>query len=275
MKGKVMQRSFDFVQRWRDRRDSYRPAGETINTLAYEVAAISGKGSDTIARSFVEQHHYSASYPAARFRFGLYRSSALVGAAVFSVPCRKEVISVPLGVPFDEGTDLGRFVLLDDVPANGETWFLARCFDELRKIGLAGVVSMSDPFPRTTADGTVQFGGHAGTIYQGLNGVYLGRATSRTLHLLPDGSVFSDRAAAKIRSQERGHEYAAAQLVAAGARPMRISEDPRAWLREVLEPLTRKVRHPGNFRYAWGFSKAVKKRLVPAGPYPKLIARPT
>jgi hypothetical protein len=35
--------------------------------------------------------------------------------------------------------------------------------------------------------------------------------------LLPDGRVFSDRAAQKIRNSERGWKYAAAQLEAFGA----------------------------------------------------------
>jgi hypothetical protein len=62
------------VQRWRERRDSYRPAGEPIDTTAYEVAAILD---DTTARSFIQIHHYSGTYPAARFRFGLYHHAQL------------------------------------------------------------------------------------------------------------------------------------------------------------------------------------------------------
>ena len=54
--------------------------------------------------------------------------------------------------------------------------------------------------------------GHVGIIFQAFNGVYLGRATPRTLHLLPDGTVLSDRAIQKIRKGERGWRYAAAQL---------------------------------------------------------------
>lgn len=57
------------AQRWNDRRDSYRPAGEPIRTAAFEVAELPD---DTTARGFVERHHYSASYPAARWRFGIF-----------------------------------------------------------------------------------------------------------------------------------------------------------------------------------------------------------
>jgi hypothetical protein len=72
------------AQRWNDRRDSYRPAGEPIRTADFDVVEIL---SDNVARAFVERHHYSKSYPAARFRFGFYRRAELVGVAVFSVPC--------------------------------------------------------------------------------------------------------------------------------------------------------------------------------------------
>ena len=51
-----------WCQRWRERRDSYRPAGEVIDPRRFEVAPIPD---DTTARAFVEAHHYSASYPAA------------------------------------------------------------------------------------------------------------------------------------------------------------------------------------------------------------------
>lgn len=151
------------VQRWRERRDLYRPAGETIVTAHYEVAAIPD---DTTAKAFVEQHHYSGSYVAARRRFGLYWGGLLVGVAVFSVPMQAAVLD-RLPCPRAASVELGRLVLLDRVPANGETFFLARAFDQLRREGFEGVVSFSDPMPRTRADGTTSFTGHVGTVYQG------------------------------------------------------------------------------------------------------------
>jgi hypothetical protein len=52
------------------------------------------------------------------------------------------------------------------VPGNGESWFIARCFERLRREGFVGVVAHSDPLRRTRADGTVVCPGHVGTIYQ-------------------------------------------------------------------------------------------------------------
>jgi hypothetical protein len=253
------------VQRWRDRRGVYRPAGEVIVASHYEVASIPD---DRTARAFVEQHHYSASYPAARFRFGLYWGGLLVGVAVFSHPMQAKVLDA---LPCDpgEGVELGRLVLLDRVPANAESWTVARCFELLHRDGIRGVVSFSDPVRRVSLDGRVALPGHCGTVYQSLNAVYSGRGTARTLHLLPDGSVLSERAMSKIRSQERGHVYAEQILVRSGATP-RGAEDPRAWLATWLPRLTRTLRHPGNHRYLFGLDRRVRRRLPPSLPYPKL-----
>lgn len=258
----------DFTQRWRNRTARYRPTGETINPLAYEVAALAG---DAAAKAFVLQHHYSGTYPAARFRFGLYRKGELVGVAVFSHPCNDAVLTTVFPGDARESVELGRFVLLDDVPSNGETWFLGRAFHLLRRTGLRGVVSFSDPVPRHAADGTQTTPGHLGVIYMAHNGVYLGRGTARTLHLLPDGAVFSARAAQKVRRRERGWRYAVEQLVKGGAPPP-PSGELGDWMREAVSRLVA-LRHPGNHKYAWGLQRRVRHSLPPSLPYPRKMER--
>lgn len=255
-------------QRWRAHRSSYRPAGEPIQTHAYEVAEIAD---DNPAKAFVEAHHYSGSFPAARFRYGLYRRGALVGVAVFSHPCNNAVLTNVFPVPANDATELGRFVLLDDVPGNGETWFLARCFEKLRH-EVAGVVSFSDPVPRTTADGHTVMPGHVGTICQAFNGFYLDRSRAEPHYLLPDGTLFSRRNISKIRLGHQGWRYAAATLERYGATPIR-AHDPKSWLDTWLPRLTRKFRHPGNHRYAWALDRSLRKHLgAKAGkPYPKVV----
>lgn len=251
------------AQRWRDRASSYRPAGELIATRYYEVAAIAD---DTTAKRFVVTHHYEGSYPAARVRVGLYRRDELVGVAVFSQPAN-DLSLRPLPGGSAENVQLGRFVLLDDVPANGETWFLARAFELLRADGFAGVVSFSDPMPRTSADGRVTFRGHVGTIYQAFNGVYLGRARGDVLKLLPDGRVLHNRALAKVRAKDRGWRYVVDQLVAYGAPEPR--GELRSWLADVVGTVTRRVKHPGNHKYVWAIDRRLRKHLPPSKPYPK------
>lgn len=260
-----------FVQRWLFRKDRYRPAGEPIDAHEYEVAPIDD---DATAKGFVLEHHYSGTYPAARFRSGLYnRYGTLVGVAVFSHPCRDSVLTSVFPGRATDAVELGRFVLTNDVPANGETWFLGQAFAHLRREGLRGVVSFSDPFPRTDEHGHRVFPGHIGTIYQAHNAVYTGRATARTLRLLPKGQVLSDRAIQKIRRAERGWSYAVEQLVRAGAKldaDLTIERERQAWLARTLKALTRTVRHPGNHRYAWALNRRVSVAL-PTLPYPKAV----
>jgi hypothetical protein len=256
------------VQRWRDRRGVYRPAGETIVTAHYEVAAISD---DRTARGFVVQHHYAASYPNARFRFGLYWGGLLVGVAVFSHPVNDRILDV-FGGERREAVELGRLVLLDLVPGNAESWFIARCFELLRREGIRGVVSFSDPVRRTTADGRVVLAGHVGTIYQATNGIYTGRSKAERRLLLPDGTMIHNRALAKIRARDSRWRSAAKPLVRAGASPLRDDEDARAWVDRWATRLCRPLHHTGNHRYLFALDRATKRRLPASLPYPKFTA---
>ena len=254
-----------FNQRWRSHRSYYRHADEVINTREYEVAPMTG---DSEAKAFVEKEHYSKSYVAARFRFGLWNHGLLAGVAVFSHPCNDSALTNVFKCPALMAVELGRFVLRDSVPGNGETWFLARCFEHLRKsTDLIGVLSFSDPIPRRKTTGEVVMPGHIGTIYQAHNGRYLGLSTPRTVLLLPDGSVLSARAVQKIRALESGWKYASAILQRFGAAP--LTGDPVAWLGTWLPRLTRKVRHPGAHKYAWPLRRSAEKILPSALAYPK------
>jgi hypothetical protein len=150
---------------------------------------------------------------------------------------------------------------------------LGQCFHVLRRKGLAGIIAFSDPCRRLNRTGVPVFGGHIGTIYQGHNAVYLGRSTPRTLTLLPDGSVLSDRAQQKVRAGERGTRYVVACLVEWGAEPPESDKpsDLATWLRAWRLRLCRTVRHTGNHRYAWALSRCV--RLPQGLPYPKQLDR--
>lgn len=249
-------------QRWNKQRDRYRPAGELIQTTQYEVAPIAG---DKVAKAFVEEHHYSGSYPSARRRFGLYRKGELVGVAVFSHPMNQRSLDV-FGAGAKASCELGRFVLLDSVPGNGETWFLGRCFELLRP-EFYGVLSFSDPEQRFNQRGEAVFGGHVGAIYQGHNAVYLGKGTARSLKLLPDGSVFSDRSIQKVRAKEKGWEHNVELLQRHGADAP--GADLRGWLRHWLPRLTRTQRHQGNHRYVWQLAPRKTWSLPASQPYPK------
>lgn len=270
----------DWCLRWRDGRHSWRRRSDGgFDSRLFDVAPTS----EGEARAYVVRHHYSRSYPGTRLRYGLFRRDALVGVAVLSVPVRAEVLTgvFPGLTPYQESLELGRFVLDDAVPANGESWFLARVWELAAADGVRGVVSFSDPVPRTTAAGRPIFPGHVGTIYQASNSLYLGRGRARTLKLLPDGTVLNDRSVAKVAAQDRGHEYVERQLVALGARRPGIGEDMRAWLGEALARVgVRRLAHGGNHRYAFALGNPAERRAIRADlrrrallPYPKRADR--
>lgn len=262
----------DLCQRWNRGRDSYRPAGEPIDPSRYGVEVITKAN----AKAFVNLHHYSHSFPAARCSVGLFRGRDLVGTAVFSVPMNNATIPRYVGGGVD-GVELGRLVMLDDVPANGETWFLSRAFKALKqeKPDVGAVVSYSDPIERTSADGLVVKPGHVGVIYQAFNARYVGVARAETLILDTAGCVISRRALSKIRNDEKGAAYAYEQLIAAGAPPRRPLEDGIAYVtRALAEGPFRRMKHPGNHAYCWSLRKGVDLKL-PAQPFPKQHAAPS
>lgn len=258
------------AQRWRDRRASYRPAGEPFAPQGWTVAAIAD---DTTPRAFLARHHYLRTLPPTQRRFGLYAPGGeLAGVAIFGVPAQRAVLR-PLPGGYSDACVLSRFALLDDVRGNGESWFLARALDALRREGWGGVVTFADPVPRTTLDGRVTTPGHVGNVYQSSSAVYVGRARADALLLLPDATSFDRRTLAKAKSGERGVRYAVAQLVAAGAEPPR-GGDLAAWVAEWLPRVTRSVRHAGNLKYVIPLTRGARREVARAVgdglPYPKL-----
>lgn len=264
----------DWCQRWRARQHSWRHRSEGgFEAERYSVEPIS----EDEAKVYVCANHYSGTFPASSRRLGLHEAGCLVGVAVFGIPVQKAVLTnvFPSLEPYVESLELSRFVLDDSCPGNAESWFLARCFEELAPSGLRGVVAFSDPVPRQLADGLL-FPGHIGRIYQASNALHLGRGRARKLTVVPKagGVVLNDRSLAKVRSQDRGHEHVERRLCSWGARPMRAGEKPAAWLAEALEAIgAEQLKHGGNFRYAFALgTKAERRRLDIAGerrPFPK------
>lgn len=242
-------------QRWRQRRDAYRPAGEVIDPQRYDVVTLQRAD----AKAFVLAHHYAASFPAARFCVGLFRSGELVGVFALSHPASEAALDVLLPEGGDGRAELGRLVLRDDVPANGESYFVARAFELARREGFTAICSRADP----------AFG-HVGTVYQATNGVYLGQARRRTRRVFADGSVLSDRVLSKLRAKEDGWERERDKLVARGAPPPRRGQLWARWVKVARDALTTPVRHPGTHCYAWALDRALRRHLPPSQAYPKL-----
>lgn len=258
----------DTTQRWTEGRSTFRTRARDFAPRDFEVAPIA----QAPARAFVEAHHYARSFPQAQDRLGLFRHGTLVGVAVFGRGTNDRTLTNVFAAPVGALRELSRLVLLDEVPFNAESWFVARCFAHLRRAGVRGVVSMSDPMPRTTAAGLELMPGHVGTVYQALNAAYLDRSDVGRLLLLPDATAFSRRTLQKIRSGERGWTgpKGTGALVAWGADPIDAGADRAArlaWLRRWIPALCRPMRHPGNHRYAWTFGAPL--RMAARAPYPK------
>lgn len=270
---------FPHCQRWDNKRSSFRPAGETIDTSRYLVEVIDQK----TAKRFVTQHHYSDGFPAARLSVGLFRKSPfekekLVGCAVFGVPMNNHAIPKYCGLEPNQGVELSRFALRNSEPGNCETYLLGRAMRLLKqaKPEVKSVLSYSDPLPRYAADGTLTKRGHIGIIYRAFGGRYLGRSKKRTLLLDRNGQVISDRTLSKVRNQEVGFDYAEKLLYEAGADWRPFYEHPRDWVNRVVNgpdsPFT-KIKHPGNLAYVWAVGSRLDRRhtrrgFAPALPFP-------
>lgn len=265
-------------QRWRDRRTRLVENGDVIDTSVHSVAVIDCYRQ---AKPFVQAHHYSGTFPATRLSCGLFRNgkggrSEIVGVCSFAVPVNNASVQLQTGLDDHlAAVDLGRLVLLDDVPGNAESWFVSRAFRLLRreKPGILSVIAYSDPVRRTTEDGIVVMPGHCGMVYQALSAQLRGRSSPRTDHIMPNGRIVSPRALSKIRSGDTGAAYAERQLIDAGASPREFAEDPACWIDRLTRQgaITRR-RHPGNLVYTFALTRAARiaSRGKPALEYPRL-----
>jgi hypothetical protein len=257
-------------QRWNEGKSRWVKPRHVVDTSTLEAVLIDD---DTTARDFIATHHYSGSYPAARARVGLYQHGRLVGCAVFSMPMNNRVLPKWTGLGADESAELGRFVLLDEVGYNAETWFLKRAFDLVKSHkGWRAIMAYSDPMMRHTHDGKVILPGHVGTIYKAHNALYLGRSASRTHCITPDGRVISPRMLSKFRNDESGADAARVALEQLGA-PEYGGGNRVDYIKHALATIgARKFKHPGNHCYVWSLDK--KHRIDGGLSYPTSIEQP-
>lgn len=265
-----------WCQRWDGGRSSWRDVrtDERVRRGRYRAVAVP----EATARRYVLAHHYAGTMPATRRCYGYLdnEDGHLAGVAVLGVPMSGRVLTAAFRLePYTESLELSRFVCGPEVPANGESNFLGQIFALAAEEGVRGLVCFADPVERRRADGTIVKPGHVGVIYSATNAVYAGRSTARSLVLLPDGTVFSDRAASKVRRRDRGWRYAVDQLVDRGATAPGPAADLTGWLPKALAEIgAQRVRHPGNHRYLFALGRNRTERrsvelLMQGEPYPK------
>ncbi len=272
-----------FGQRWEDRTPSWRHASEGgFNAADYDVVALEWGA----AFVFVTTHHYSGAFSSAVLRFGLIERATdqLVGVCVYGNSMGPHVLrsAFPQLIPSEESLELSRLVLLDRVPANAESWFVAQTFAVLAEAGVRGVVMYSDPNERRTPAGLIM-PGHLGIVYQALGFRYVGASKGRFEDHLPDGYVLPERTTSKVRGLERGAVGAVRRLVQLGADDpgdlARMTEDERAsWLEYAKQAVgARHIKRDGKHRYLGATGTALQRKRtmrgveLPARKYPKRL----
>ena len=242
---------FDRDKRWRSGRQRFVVPPHVFNPAGYHVEPLRTKD----AKAFVLEHHYSSTFPAVRFAFGLFRLRELVGVATYGVPMSQAVVPKWLDVAPNLGVELNRLCMLDEVPFNGESFFVARAMRQLRELDptLKGIVSFADPMERRDPDtDAILKRAHWGTMYKALGARLCGRSSSRWLHILPSGEIVNLRTLSKIRNDEQGRDYAERLLVTGCITPRMRNESGRSWL-ERIKPEFSFLKHPGNLAFTWRF----------------------
>lgn len=135
-------------------------------------------------KSFVREYHYSKSCPTGDYVFKACSNDRLVGGAVFGYMGGNPHARYR-GFHTVEVRELKRLVLLDEVPKNSESKFIAWCLRWLRKnTKLKIIVSFADP----------EYG-HVGVVYKASNWIYDGVQKPDRPHLIVDGLAVHPRTA--------------------------------------------------------------------------------
>lgn len=287
-------------QRWKERQDFYRSTEEKFVPADWRVDAMVGGDSGLPASipvkraswsegtNFIVTNHYAGSFPQMRVMVGLFRArdGMLAGVATFG-NVKADQAKKYGAVGLDDILELNRFVLLDSVPGNAETWFLARATELAREVHafrgftLKVLLSFSDPVARRDTAGFLTMPGHIGNIYQAFNALFVGRSSPKVLHLDARGVAPDPRMISKIRSLDQdypevGAPSAARRFVEENNAPPRKKDEGYAeWVkRSLASSAFRRLPHEGNLTYLWPFgTKAFQRQLVEKfperQPYPK------
>lgn len=146
----------------------------------YAVAAIPSND----GKAFVREWHYSHGIHNGPTCYGLldrFDDERLVGVLAIATPCSENVRRSVFGLEHvDAVTELHRLVLLDEIPHNSESYFIAAALrlHKQRKPHINAVLSFADATE-----------GHVGTIYQATNAIYTGSSGRATFFLDADGRL--------------------------------------------------------------------------------------
>ena len=191
----------------------------------------------------------------------------MVGTAIFAIPTTNAVITTHTGLEAHQGTTLARFILLDDVPANGETAFLSRAFKSLRqaKPEIEAIVSYADPLA-----------GHLGHAYCAASAHHRGRTKPRMVHRI-GAHHLPERTLSKIRTAPDRFRTATQQLETLSGSRRDPTETGADWIaRLIADETIGTQRHPGHYVYVFPLTRRARRRSgqLPLAPYPNLSTDP-
>lgn len=155
--------------------------GEGAPGLAhrYEVTTMPSKE----GKEFVKTYHYSHGIHNGPTCYALRElpTGRVVGVLAIATPCSENVRRSVFGAEHvDRVTELHRLVLLDEVPKNGESFFISGALRLHKRLKphIWAVLSFADATE-----------GHVGTIYQATNAQYAGSSGRATFYLDADGRL--------------------------------------------------------------------------------------
>lgn len=165
--------------------------------------------------AFVKLHHYSHSHQATNilYAFKIQTKSChdILGAALFGFMGGNPKAMCVIEGHEDphEYQELSRLVLLDRLPKNTESCFIAWCIRWLKKhTKLIALISFADPEA-----------GHSGTIYRASNWVYTGLQSSSRNRLIVEGR--------DVHPRQLYNMYGTSSVVKLRQRGLNMEEKPR------------------------------------------------
>ncbi len=125
----------------------------------------------TDAKPIIINKHYSHTWTACRYSYGVYYDKILIGCIVYGSPVgRLTIKSICKKYPLTTKNtmELTRLWIADGYGSNIESFSIGQSFKYLKKEGIEVIISYADPYQN-----------HLGIIYQATNFLYQGDSVSK------------------------------------------------------------------------------------------------
>lgn len=227
---------------------------------------------DSIAKSFVLDHHYSNSFKKSILNLALFSENSLLGIASFGTSNSSVIFKNLFNVPQNQGLELTRFVLAPNLPRNTASFFLAKSIKYIKTYlsSFKILISYADPLPRLAPDNSPIHIGHVGYIYQAANFKFIQSSYPKTTHYNFLGQELSNRLVSNLLSSNSHNSSAISYLINISNLLPHHNQFAKDYISSVKSSLN-KIRHHGLYLYALPLHHSVK---LPDNPFPKSLLDP-